>query len=183
MKPRELLFLIGARGSGKTTVAARLAEGLNWACLDADDVLEQRAGQSIRAIFDSEGEAGFRDREAAILEELCGREKAVIATGGGAVLRPENRQRLRQAGAVVWLCADVDTLWQRIAADSSSGERRPALLGVGGREEVATVLARREALYRECAHLAVHTAGRTPAEVAAEVLAWLATHGETGRLR
>jgi shikimate kinase len=179
MPPRELLFLIGPRGSGKTTVAALLAESLGWAWVDADAIVEERAGCSIRDIFAAEGEAGFRAREAAVLEELCGRERAVIATGGGVVLRPENRRRLREAGHVVWLRADCETLWRRISTDGSTGGRRPALLG-GGPEEVAAVVAQREPLYRECAHAAVETAGRAPAEVAAEVLAGLAGRGARG---
>jgi shikimate kinase len=165
-----LIFLIGPRGSGKTTVAALLAEALGWTWVDADGVLEQRAGRSIRDIFAAEGEAGFRLRERAVLVELCGRERTVIATGGGAVLHPENRARLRAAGLVVWLTADADTLHQRTSADASSSQRRPAL-GQGGIEEVIAILAAREPLYRECAHFIVDTAGHGPAEVAAEVLA------------
>jgi shikimate kinase len=169
LSPCHLVILIGPRGSGKTTVAALLAEGLGWTWVDADCVLEQRAGRSIRDIFAAEGEAGFRLRERAILSELCDRERIVIATGGGAVLHPENRERLRGAGTVVWLTADPQTLHQRTSADAQSAQRRPAL-GQGGIEEVVAVLAAREPLYRECAHFIVDTAGRSPAEVAAEVL-------------
>jgi shikimate kinase len=168
----SLVFLIGPRGSGKTTVAALVADQLGWAWSDADAVIEQRAGRSIRDVFGAEGEAGFRAREEEVLAELCRLERTVIATGGGAVLRANNRERMRQAGAVVWLAADGDTLWQRIAGDSSSPSRRPTL-GVGGHEEVVQVLAAREPLYRETAHFMVDTAARTPAEVADQVLALL----------
>jgi shikimate kinase len=180
MPSRKLLFLIGPRGSGKSTVAALLAQSLNWAWVDADAVLERKAGCSIREMFAQQGETAFRSLEAAVLQELCALDKTVIATGGGVVLRAENRQRLRQAGPVVWLQADVETLWQRIRGDSSSAERRPPLQNVDAREEVALVLASREALYHECANEAFETAGRTPAEVAAEVLAWLTARGEAG---
>jgi shikimate kinase len=164
-----VIFLIGPRGSGKTTVARLLAERLGWAWLDADDELEKRYGQSIRAIFAAEGEAGFREKEAALLAELCGRLHHVIATGGGVVLREANRQRLRASGRVVWLTADIETLWRRLQADDSTAERRPALT-IGGREEIAEVLRVREPLYRSCADHVIETAGRSPEEIAAEIV-------------
>ena len=166
-----LLFLIGPRGSGKSTVARLVAEQLRWQWLDADDELEKRHGQSIRALFASEGEAGFRDKESAILAELCRLSRHVLATGGGVVLREANRDLLRASGRVVWLTADVDTLWRRLQADTSTAERRPALT-VGGREEIDEVLRVREPLYRSCADLIVETAGRSPAEAAADILRW-----------
>jgi shikimate kinase len=166
----ERIALIGPRGSGKTTIARRLAEHLSWQWIDADDVLERRAGRSVRAIFAEEGETGFRDREAAVLRELCALPRHVIATGGGAVLREDNRNLLRMSARVVLLSADADTLWSRMIGDADTPERRPALLG-GGREEVEEILRRREALYRSCAHWTVSTAGRTVEQVIAEIVA------------
>jgi len=170
------IFLIGPRGSGKTTVARLLAERLGWAWVDADDVLEARHGKSVRAIFAEEGEAGFRDREAAVLAELCRRERHVLATGGGVVLREANRELLRRSARVVWLTADAETLWGRLRADASTAERRPALAG-GGLEEVVEVLRAREPLYRACADLTVETAGLSPMAVAEEILRRLAAGG------
>jgi shikimate kinase len=161
--------LIGPRGSGKTTVAKLLAERLGWEWVDADDVLEQRCGQTIRAVFAAEGEAGFRDRESDVLTELCRRQQHVIATGGGVVLRQANRDLLRASGRVVWLTADADTLWQRLQADVVTAERRPAL-STGGREEVIEVLRQREPLYRDCAHVRIESASRPPAEIVEEIL-------------
>src|SRR5262245_5811404 len=129
--PVQLVFLIGYRGSGKTTVARLLAQRLSWQWLDADAVLEARHERSIRQIFAEEGEAGFRDKEVAWLEEFCRYSKHVVATGGGVILRERNRQLLREAGYVVWLTADSATLWQRIGADTSTQDRRPNLT-VGG---------------------------------------------------
>src|SRR5689334_7067287 len=105
-----LLFLIGYRGSGKTTVGRLVADRLGWAFVDADSVLEERYGQTIREIFAAEGEAGFRDKEAAVLADLCRATDAVIATGGGIVLRAANRVLLKRHGLVVWLAADPPTL-------------------------------------------------------------------------
>ena len=169
LSPR-LIFLVGPRGSGKSTVARLLAGRLGWGWADADDVLEARAGESIRALFAREGEAGFRDRESAVLEDLCRLRRHVIATGGGVVVREANRGLLRRSGWVAWLTADADTLWGRLRGDAATAERRPALT-VGGREEVDQLLRAREPLYRACADCVVPTAGRTPEAVAGEVLA------------
>ena len=168
----SLLFLIGPRGSGKSTVAKLLAHALDWDWLDADDELEKRHGQSIRAIFAAEGEAGFRDKEALILADLCRLRRQIIATGGGVVLRPENRARMRTSGRVVWLTADVETLWRRLQADDATAERRPALT-IGGREESEEITRFREPLYRECASFIVDTSGRAATEVVAAILGWM----------
>jgi shikimate kinase len=175
--PHPLIFLTGPRGSGKTTVARLLAARLGWAAVDADEALEARHGRSVRAVFAAEGEAVFREKEAAVLAELCRLRRHVVATGGGAVLRPDNRELLRRSGWVVWLTADVDTLWGRTQADGGTAERRPALT-VGGRAEVVEVLRQREPFYRGCADLTVQTAGRTPEEVAEEILAAWARRGQ-----
>jgi shikimate kinase len=171
--PRSTLFLVGYRGTGKTTTAQLLAGRLGWDWLDADQVLEARQAKTIKQIFAEEGEAGFRDKEAALLAELCQAQRHVIATGGGIVLRPENRERLKATGQVVWLTADPATLWRRIAGDATTTERRPNLT-VGGLAEVEQLLQVREPLYREVAQLIVDTARQTPAEVAEVISRWLA---------
>jgi len=165
----SLLFLIGYRGTGKTTVARLLAEKLGWKWLDADDVLETRFGRSIRAIFADEGETGFREKETAVLADLCKLQNHVVATGGGVIMRSENREQMRQAGLVVWLYADADTLWKRLQTDASTSERRPDLT-CGGLAEIEQLLAVRQPRYAACAHLSVDTAGREPLEVVDELL-------------
>ncbi len=163
------LFVIGYRGTGKSTVARLLADKLGWNWLDADEVLEQRQGRTIRQIFEEDGEAAFREIEAAILADLVVMPRQVIATGGGVVLREENRQRLKDAGLVVWLTADPVTLWRRIQTDVTTAQRRPPLTG-GGLQEIETLLRSREKWYAECAHLVVDTAGRLPDDVARAIL-------------
>jgi shikimate kinase len=163
------IFLIGYRGTGKTTVARLLAEKLKWDWADSDQLVESRAGLSIREIFAREGEGGFREREALILDELCRRQKHVIATGGGIVLREDNRHKLRSAGRVVWLTADAGTIWQRMQEDSTTVNRRPGLT-VGGLAEVEQVLNAREALYRDCADGKVSTVGRSLEDIVQDIL-------------
>jgi shikimate kinase len=168
----NLVFLTGYRGSGKTTVARLLAAQLGWRWADADALLEQGYGRSIREIFAAEGEPGFRDKETAVLEEVCRLQAHVIATGGGVVLREENRRRLHEAGKVIWLTADAATLWQRLQGDASTSQRRPNLT-VGGIAEVESMLRAREAWYRTCADWAVDTTGRSAAEVAGAIADYL----------
>ena len=163
------LHLIGSRGSGKSTVGPVLAARLGRAFVDADVVLETDAGMSIAAIFAAEGEGGFRARETATLRKLAGGPPAVIATGGGIVLRPENRDLLRSSGFVVWLAAEPELLWNRIAYDPTTAARRPNLTAAGGLAEVRALLAAREPRYRELAQFVVDAA-RSPEEVAADIL-------------
>ncbi|HEY5315283.1 MAG TPA: shikimate kinase [Pirellulales bacterium] len=168
------IVLIGYRGTGKTTVARALAERLGWQWLDADVELEARAGCSIAEMFATAGEAAFRDLESQLLAEFIKRQKFVLASGGGVVLREANRRVLEQAGMVVWLEADIDTLAQRVSADTATAGRRPNLTAHGGRLEIERLLAEREPLYRQCARLTVHTAGRSPDELAAMIVEQLA---------
>lgn len=167
------ILLIGYRGCGKTTVGRLLAQRLGWESIDSDDAVEAQAGKAIAAIFADEGEPAFRDLEERVVADLAGRERAVVSLGGGAVLREATRERLAAAGPVVWLTAPAEVLAQRIAADASSGDRRPSLTGLSGLEEVERVLAEREPIYQECATVAVEADGRTPKAIAEEIAAWL----------
>lgn len=171
----ERVFLIGNRGTGKSTIAQLLAPRLSWDWCDADEFLEQRCGITIKQIFESEGEAGFRAREAAILAELAQRRRCVIATGGGIVLRPENRDRLK-AGLAIWLTAEPNIIWQRLQGDATTGNRRPNLIQ-GGLAEIQQLLAIRQPLYQACADWTIDTTLATPAEIAADIAAWLQARG------
>jgi shikimate kinase len=172
------IFFVGCRGSGKSTIAKRLATRLGRPFIDADVELETAAGMSIRALFETEGEASFRDREEKLLAHLCPRPGAVVATGGGCVLRDGNRRLLRSTGTVIWLTGEPDTLWRRIQFDPSSEERRPPL-GQGGPGEVERTLQERQAYYQEVAHLVVATDGRTPDGIVEEIVNRLALPRET----
>jgi shikimate kinase len=167
------IFLVGYRGTGKTTVARLVADRLGWAYHDADVRIEEAAGRSIADIFAAEGEPGFRDRESAVLAELCRPERVVVATGGGVVLRPANREYLTTAGFVAWLTASPETIWKRMVEDPTTSGRRPNLTAAGGLPEVVNLLAVREPLYRSVADVAVPTDDRSPDAVAADILtAW-----------
>jgi shikimate kinase len=179
MKEKEApVFLIGYRGTGKSSVARELARRLKFDWIDADDEIERRSGKSIAEIFADDGEPAFRDLEAGVVAELAARRRSVIALGGGAVLRDANRQAIAAAGPVVWLTASVDTIVQRIAADEATAARRPNLTNLGGRPEVETILAARTPIYRACATLVVDTEGKTNADVADEIVAKMAGGGD-----
>lgn len=161
--------LVGLRCTGKTTVGRLLAARQGWEAVDSDDVVIAKAGKSVARIFADDGEAQFRDWEADTIRELCGRERVVIATGGGAILRPETRALLKRTCFVVWLTASPDAIAKRMTADPETLARRPSLTGQGVVEEVAAVLAVREPHYREAAHLIMATDNRTPDEIATDI--------------
>jgi len=166
-----LVYLIGYRGTGKSTVARLLAERLGCSWADADASIESRAGKSIRRIFHEEGEAAFRDFESAVVAELAARAGGIIALGGGAPMRERNRTAIAAGGIVVWLTADPETIRNRLAADPAGLASRPSLTGAGALDEIATLLAERSPVYRQLAHHEVDTVGKTAREVAEEVAA------------
>lgn len=168
------ITLIGYRGCGKSTVAAILAERLGCGWQDADAVLEAAVGCSIAEMIAAQGEAAFRDAEATILASTLASAAGVVATGGGVVLRAENRRLLREAfRPVVWLSAPADVVRCRLAADPTTASRRPALAGGDLLDEVATTIADREPLYRECADSIVDTSSASPVAVAESIVGWL----------
>ena len=162
------VVLIGYRGSGKSAVGKTMAHQLGLAFVDADMEIENRAGRSISTIFAEDGEEEFRRLEREVIAELSNGDAVIIAAGGGAVLDPETRMQWKQAGTtVIWLTATPEELAHRIAADTTTGDRRPALTSDGVLEEITTVLAQRLDLYRDCQTLTIDTTGRTIEEVAA----------------
>jgi shikimate kinase len=167
------IFLIGYRGSGKTTVAQALAHRLGWAWIDADAELERRAGKSIQQIFSDAGEGAFRDLESAVVADLALLDEQVVALGGGAVLRDENRKALAGRGKIVWLQASPETLHARISADPTTAGRRPNLTGQGGLDEIRQLLAAREPIYSTCADLVIAAEVASPDEIARQIAAAL----------
>jgi len=163
------IFLVGYRGSGKTTVAAKLAERLRWDWVDADAELEKQHAKTIKQIFAEGGEAAFRDYEADILQQIASQDRRIVALGGGVVLREANRNLLKDCGKVVWLKASAEVLFERIMADVTTAERRPNLTAQGGIAEIRTLLAQREPLYATVADLKV-AADRPPAKIAETIL-------------
>jgi len=170
---RDGLALIGSRGTGKSSVGRVLAARLDRPFIDADTALEARLGISIAELFKIYGEPHFRDHEAATLRELTETgAPLVLATGGGVILREENRDRLRRFGTVIWLTADPAILAARLAADPAND--RPALTALGAVEEIVHVLNARSPLYRETADLVISTDGKSVEAVAEEILAAIA---------
>lgn len=169
------ICLIGYRGTGKSTVARELATCLGYDAVDADEELERRAGKSIAEVFADDGEPAFRDLESEVVAELCAHPRTVIALGGGAVLRGANRTAICAAGPVVWLRAGVDEIIRRVAADATTASRRPQLTSAGGRAEIEALLAQRTPLYEACATFVIDTDGKSPAQIADEIVKQLKT--------
>ena len=162
----QRIFLIGPMGAGKSTSGRLLARTLGLTFVDSDKVIEERTGASIPLIFELEGEAGFRAREKAMIDELTQSSGLVLATGGGAILAPENREALRERGKVVYLHASVDHQMERTAHDRN----RPLLQTPDRRGKLEELMRIREPLYRQTAHLVVETDGLSPRTVVQRII-------------
>lgn len=147
------IFLVGLMGAGKTTVGRALAKKLNKRFIDSDHEIEARTGASIPLIFEIEGEASFRQREAEVIRDLTAQTDIVLATGGGAILRAENRECLKTRGTVIYLRASVNSILQRTAHDKN----RPLLQTADPRRRIEELAREREPYYREIAHIVVET--------------------------
>ncbi|MDD5240664.1 MAG: shikimate kinase AroK [Sulfuricella sp.] len=145
------IFLVGLMGAGKTTIGKLIAKHLDKIFFDSDHEIEKRTGVNIPLIFELEGEAGFRAREAAIIKELSEQKNIVLATGGGAVLNPQNRDSLRHNGTVIYLRARVEDLWRRTRHDKN----RPLLQTADPLAKLKELFAQRDPLYRGIADIVV----------------------------
>jgi len=161
------IFLVGLMGAGKSTIGRHLAKSLGLEFVDSDHEIERRTGANIPLIFDIEGEAGFRQREKKIIDELTQRNGIVLASGGGVVLDPDNRACLRERGQVIYLYARVEQLLARTAKDRN----RPLLQTPDPRARLEELLQVRDGLYREVADVVVDTGGRTARNAEREILA------------
>jgi shikimate kinase len=160
------IILIGPMGSGKSTIGNIIARRLHREFQDSDHFIEKRTGVDIARIFDVEGEQGFRDRESNALNELLGENDRVIATGGGSVLRQENRQLLKQKGYIIFLDTSVNQQLNRLRRD----KKRPLLQTENPRERLETLLAERRSIYLDLADLAVKTDKRVARRLAADII-------------
>jgi len=160
------IILVGLMAVGKSTVGRLLAQSLGFVFYDSDQVIEERAGASISWIFDVEGEVGFRDREEHVLDDLTRQQGIVLATGGGAVLRPANRKVLANRGIVVHLDSPLDRLVQRTRRD----RKRPLLQQGNPRATLARLQNEREPLYREIADYRFVTDRQGPKALARQIV-------------
>ena len=147
------IFLIGLMGAGKSTVGRLLARKLDRRFIDSDHALEERCGVKIPVIFEMEGEDGFRKREAQAIQEITNEKNIVLATGGGAVLLPENRKALSEQGTVIYLHANPIELWHR----TKGSEGRPLLRNGDAKKILENLYAIRDPLYREIADHVIET--------------------------
>lgn len=173
VRRRQSVALIGARGSGKSTVAGLLAELLGLAHIDTDEMVVSESGHTIAEIFASEAEAGFRIREHSAVRRAVELAPAVISLGGGAVLDPANMASIRTLATIVWLTARPSTLVERIESDATSVSQRPSLLSKPLLEEMEEITRVREPIYRAVADLVIDTTNVEADEVARAIAGWL----------
>lgn len=159
------IFFIGLMGAGKTTIGRLLAKQLGMVFYDSDYEIERKTGVKIPLIFELEGEAGFRKREAAMIEELCQLNNMVMATGGGAILYPENRTLLKNNGKVIYLRANVHDLWQRTRNDKT----RPLLQGGNLRQKLEQLHKLRDPIYTVLADYIVDTGAQSAADITNDI--------------
>lgn len=183
MRGASSIVLIGPMGSGKSAVGRSLARSLDLPFYDSDAEIERRTGVDIPYIFEKEGEAGFREREREAIASLVALPQIVLATGGGAVLLPENRRLLAERGWVVYLETSVQQQVQRV----KQGRHRPLLANVDTPTRLAELMSARDPLYRSIADLVVPTDGRRVRAVADDILRairYILPHGSSeGRSR
>jgi shikimate kinase len=147
------IFLVGLMGAGKTTVGRALAKKLDKQFIDSDHEIEARTGASIPWIFEIEGEAGFRQRESEVIRDLTAQSDIVLATGGGAILKPENRAYLKERGTVIYLRASINSILQRTSHDKN----RPLLQTADPRQRLEQLAHEREPYYLEVADFTIDT--------------------------
>jgi shikimate kinase len=164
MRPQNI-FLVGPMGAGKSTIGRQLAEALSYNFRDSDSEIQRRTGVDISTIFEFEGEEGFRERERQVIEELIQEDGIVLATGGGAVLRPENRQGLTARGFVIYLYCSPEQQYARTARDRN----RPLLQTEDPKARLLALMEERDPLYRQIADMVVSTEKRGTTSVVKEI--------------
>ena len=166
------LYLIGYRGSGKTSVAPHLSKILERQWVDTDQQIEVVTGQTIAEIFANEGESGFRQWETTVIQAYSLESELIVSLGGGAPTVEENRSLLKTTGKTVLLTAKPKVLWGRISSDSASEQNRPNLTDLDGFAEVQKLLEERAEIYADCADYTIDTSNLAPEQVAADIANW-----------
>ena len=171
------LFLIGYRGSGKSTIGRLLAKYLGWQWLDTDDLIVARSGNTIAEIFEVDGEKLFRELEFEVIKEVVVLSNTVISLGGGSVMNPLVPSLIAESGRCIWLRADPQVLHGRLGSDSSAqkNDQRPPLTEIGGLEEIRHVLDQRSLVYEACADYSIETDLMRPDQVVDQIARWLET--------
>lgn len=170
--PGANLYLIGYRGSGKTSIAPTLASALGFDWIDTDHQIEASLNEPISSFFARSGEANFRRIESDAIRAVAKTTRLVVSLGGGAILDPANQAILRKTGKIVWLDCPVEVLAKRLHSDQTQGSARPPLTGLGVVEEIASVLQIREPIYRSLADLIVPTGSSSPEALASQIASW-----------
>ena len=153
MTRSENIYLIGLMGAGKTTIGRQLAKSLTVPFYDSDKAIEERTGVDIPTIFEFEGEEGFRDREQKMIQQLTKLDGIVLATGGGAILREDNRRLLKENGFIVYLQCSVERILERTRRDT----QRPLLKTEDPKERIESLFVQREHLYLSCSDFIIDT--------------------------
>jgi len=164
------IFLIGYRGCGKTAVGQKLSTLLKWPFIDTDAMLVKETGMSIADMVAASGWDAFRKKESEIIRSVSCLDRHVIATGGGAVLDPENVARIKKNGLIVWLTASSDTIRKRLLKDPGTDAFRPALSSMGTLDETEQVLARRRPVYEAAMDVSVCTDSRDILNICQRIL-------------
>jgi shikimate kinase len=164
IRPQNI-FLVGPMGAGKSTIGRQLAQSLGYEFQDSDQEIQRRTGVDIPTIFEFEGEEGFRNRERQVVEELAQQDGIVLATGGGVVLSPENRQQLAARGFVIYLHCSPEQQYARTARDRN----RPLLDTDDPQQRLRELMAEREPIYRQVADMVVSTERRGTSSVVKEI--------------
>lgn len=164
IRPQNI-FLVGPMGAGKSTIGRQLAQALGYEFEDSDHEIQRRTGVDIATIFEFEGESGFRNRERQVIENLAAQENMVLATGGGAVLLPENRQQLAARGFVIYLECSPEQQFARTARD----KKRPLLDTDNPQQRLRDLMEERDPIYRQVADMVVSTERRGTSSVVKEI--------------
>jgi shikimate kinase len=170
------IFLIGFRGTGKTTIGKIISRMLDREFIDADEYLEQKEGKTVKDIFDEGGEKLFREMESRVIAELCLLDNKIIATGGGVILREENVKKLKKNGVLILLTADVDTIYKRIYRDKLTQQKRPSLTDRNGYQEIEYLLEYRNPFYDKAADFVLNTDSMSVNDAARRIVNFIKNH-------